>query len=66
MKEQQILPFPSAIPLNLHSRNQVTCVPFVHPFQRNSAPMILLLKQQAGRFDKLVLVYLSWEIPTPR
>lgn len=66
MKEQQILPFSSAIPLNLHSRNQVSCVSFVHPFQRNSVPMILLLKQQAGRFNKLVLVYMSWEIPTPR
>lgn len=66
MKEQQILPFPSATPPNLDSRNQVTCVPFVHPFQRNSAPMILLLKQQAGRFSKLALVCMSWEIPTPR
>lgn len=66
MKEQQILPFRSAIPLNLHSRNQVACVPFVHPFQRSSVPVILLLKQQAGRFNKSVLVYLSWEIPTPR
>lgn len=45
MKEQQVLPFPSTIPLNLHSRNQVTCLPFVHPFQRNSIPVILLLKQ---------------------
>lgn len=66
MKEQQILLFPSATPLNLHSRNQVTCVPFVHPFQRNSAPTISLLKQQAGRFNKLVLVHMSWEILTPR
>lgn len=66
MKEQRVLPFLSTIPLNLHSRNQVTCLPFVHPFQRNSIPVILLLKQQADRFNKLVLVYMSWEIPTPR
>lgn len=64
MKEQQILPFPSATPLNLHSRNQVTCVPFVHPFQRNSTLMILQLKQQAGRFNKLVLVYVLGDIHT--
>jgi len=59
MKKQQVLPFPSTIPLNLHSRNLTfltyileTCLPFVHPFQRNSIPVILLLKQQADRFNE--------------
>lgn len=63
MKEKQVLLFPSTTP-NLHSRNQVTCLPFVHPFQRNSIPVILLLKQQADRFNKLVLVYMSWDTHT--